>query len=369
MNTKCPNCHQTYECDESMRNSEITCQKCGMDFIIQEALNEDNENSTKSLLELYHLQNVYFNYPYPDYKTFHTAYVFDIPLCGKNSMDLLAAIKQAGIEEYLNDSRKLRKKEKEKGIDGSPLYSIFNDILIPNSPASTIAIDNLVSRNNISISADVKLLKKDLDSIECKFEELVAKCPYCGGDISFDDVACDDDDFCPKCYEDIKYKIKVSRRKNGSLSLSASALKRKIGTKKNKTEYENGPFEIEEYKDQKRRWIYIMLALFLGLFGVHNFYARRIFNGILQLLLTLSLIGIIITIIWVISDIRSIKQDGRGVPFLGYEHCIQSSQKWGCFQIGSLVFLILLLIGLIMTMIEKINESKRQPQKIEQLKK
>lgn len=309
----------------------------------------------KELLELHHLSDVYFIDPYPNYQTFRTAYLFDLPLSGMNETKLLNAIIKSGIDLNFN----VRNKLKEKNISNDNLSFIFYDILIPNSPANKKDLDRLSSQH-LDISASTQVLNKDVEEIEEKLEDAYnegTKCPYCGAKVDFDD------DICLSCYETIhvKCRFKLSKDENGEFIVSE-----KISHKKK--QFSNG-----RKKDipvhQKRRGIYISLAVITGLFGGHNFYARHIFNGILQLLLTLSLIGSIITIIWVISDVRSIKQDGKGIPFLGYEHCIQSSRKWGCFQVGSLVFLILLLIGLIMSMIEKINESKRQPQKIEQLKK
>ncbi|MDD4029230.1 MAG: TM2 domain-containing protein [Caldisericia bacterium] len=70
----------------------------------------------------------------------------------------------------------------------------------------------------------------------------------------------------------------------------------------------------------KERVIYVLLALFLGCFGVHNFYAGHTNTGIKQLLITLLLgwlfgIGALITFIWAIVDIIQVTHDGNGVPF------------------------------------------------------
>jgi TM2 domain-containing membrane protein YozV len=45
-----------------------------------------------------------------------------------------------------------------------------------------------------------------------------------------------------------------------------------------------------------------LLAFFLGLFGAHRFYAGKIGTGIIQLLITLSGIGMIVSGIWVLID-------------------------------------------------------------------
>ena len=66
----------------------------------------------------------------------------------------------------------------------------------------------------------------------------------------------------------------------------------------------------------KSRGIFIILALLLGLFGVHNFYAGYYGKGALQLLVTITwgmiYIGIIITGIWVLIDLLTVRRDADG---------------------------------------------------------
>jgi len=52
----------------------------------------------------------------------------------------------------------------------------------------------------------------------------------------------------------------------------------------------------------KLRLVVLLLALFLGAFGVHRFYVGKIGTGIMQLLLTCSIIGIFVSSWWVIID-------------------------------------------------------------------
>lgn len=69
----------------------------------------------------------------------------------------------------------------------------------------------------------------------------------------------------------------------------------------------------------KSRIVYILLAFFFGLLGVHNFYAGRIGAGIGQLLITLILgwigVGLVIVCIWVLIEMITVTVDGRGIPF------------------------------------------------------
>lgn len=71
--------------------------------------------------------------------------------------------------------------------------------------------------------------------------------------------------------------------------------------------------------DQKSRLVYILLGVFLGFLGVHNFYAGYIGKGIAQLLICIFLSFLIIPIfvlfIWMIVEVCTVTKDARGVPF------------------------------------------------------
>lgn len=69
---------------------------------------------------------------------------------------------------------------------------------------------------------------------------------------------------------------------------------------------------------QKSRGTYIVLGLFLGGLGIHNYYAGRHGPGAAQLIITLTLgwvgVGVVINLIWVIIELISITEDGDGNP-------------------------------------------------------
>ncbi len=67
------------------------------------------------------------------------------------------------------------------------------------------------------------------------------------------------------------------------------------------------------------RIAYILLALFFGSLGIHNFYVGRIKQGLLQLILTalgLFTFGItsLIAWIWALIDAVTVKANGSGEP-------------------------------------------------------
>lgn len=65
----------------------------------------------------------------------------------------------------------------------------------------------------------------------------------------------------------------------------------------------------------KSRLAYILLAIFLGYLGVHNFYAGFTKKGIIQLILSVLVITAFITFIWVIIDIITVTEDANGNQF------------------------------------------------------
>lgn len=80
----------------------------------------------------------------------------------------------------------------------------------------------------------------------------------------------------------------------------------------------NQPSETTPVYNQKSRVVYLILAFFFGMLGIHNFYAGRTGHAIAQLLITLLLwwifIPLIVVWIWIIVDMCTIKTDGENKP-------------------------------------------------------
>jgi hypothetical protein len=74
------------------------------------------------------------------------------------------------------------------------------------------------------------------------------------------------------------------------------------------------------YSNQKSRVTYVLLAFFLGNFGIHNFYSGHILSGVFKLLLsflTLFTFGlsILLSLIIQIVEMCTVTQDSSGIPF------------------------------------------------------
>ena len=70
-------------------------------------------------------------------------------------------------------------------------------------------------------------------------------------------------------------------------------------------------------QDAKDRVAYVLLAVFLGNLGIHNFFAGYTSRAVAQLLICLLTCGIggIATWIWAIVEACTVTQDAKGVRF------------------------------------------------------
>ena len=115
---------------------------------------------------------------------------------------------------------------------------------------------------------------------------------------------------CPKCGQTVEVPAHVRPGVlSGDMSWQATASKPRPSF--------HPPQLTTESHD---RIIYILLGLFLGSLGIHNFYAGRTGAGVAQLLITILLgwlygIGLLAVFIWVISELITVTEDGAGVPF------------------------------------------------------
>jgi TM2 domain-containing membrane protein YozV len=80
-----------------------------------------------------------------------------------------------------------------------------------------------------------------------------------------------------------------------------------------------------EYVSDKNRLVALLLALLVGVFGVHRFYVGKTATGLLMVLLDLTLIGFAVTGIWSMVDALFIAlgefTDANGDRLLHWEPC------------------------------------------------
>ena len=137
--------------------------------------------------------------------------------------------------------------------------------------------------------------------------KILGYCPNCNYELSMNADACSN---CKAIFGSNDWKPTLTPQgnsSNGYLGQRDTAQRQQSSTS-----YDN----VQVVKTAKSRGIYIILALFFGLIGVHNFYAGRYGRGAAQLIITAVLgwfvVGIVITFLWTLVDMFTVTTDGDG---------------------------------------------------------
>lgn len=104
--------------------------------------------------------------------------------------------------------------------------------------------------------------------------------------------------FCPNCGNEVAEHAVVCLKCGGALKPLAGA-----------------PAAFDPMA--KSRIGFILLGIFLGGLGIHNFYAGYSGKGVAQLLITLFTCGFggIVTWIWAVVEVCTVQVDSTGRPF------------------------------------------------------
>ena len=128
-------------------------------------------------------------------------------------------------------------------------------------------------------------------------------CPECAARVS------DKADNCPQCGFPIRDNLRPAGQRPQSLGAGY------VSPKLYQTNPSSGPAPLQVAKSSG---VFILLGLFLGLLGAHNFYAGYYGRGLAQLLTVLIFgwvyIGFFIVAVWVICELFMIDTDGLGHP-------------------------------------------------------
>lgn len=119
------------------------------------------------------------------------------------------------------------------------------------------------------------------------------RCPYCENDVPIGENT------CPSCGANVPNNIQQHSAETAFSTRSVQA----------QQFVERGP--------AKSKVAYVLLGLFLGIFGIHNFYAGYFGRGIVQLLLTLLscfILGIV-TGLWALIEVCVVDKDANGISF------------------------------------------------------
>ena len=128
-------------------------------------------------------------------------------------------------------------------------------------------------------------------------------CEYCTGGIPENMVS------CPHCGAPCR---SVTEKKTSTVQPSEGH--RRMSPEGRKV------YEWEIAKPRKERSVFLILAFFLGVLGIHNFYAGYISRGLAQLFLTIFLgwlfVPIIAVWIWVIVEMFTTTKSADGQQFI-----------------------------------------------------
>lgn len=115
------------------------------------------------------------------------------------------------------------------------------------------------------------------------------KCNYCGMELSNGETV------CPNCGGPVQSQSSQQRSTQQTISI----IKQHLGNER-----------------QCNKIVYIILAIFFGTLGIHDFYAKYYVRGIIKIVLTLTFIGVYISLIWSIIDAFKIRQTKDGRMFI-----------------------------------------------------
>ena len=147
-------------------------------------------------------------------------------------------------------------------------------------------------------------------------ETEMKKCPYCMENVHAEAKKCR---YCGEILDPTLRELEMLKKQqnnNGPTIVN--------NNNNNNNNNDNAPAAfaatpVQVPTEPKSRLVYVLLALFFGGFGVHNFYAGRTGAAIGQLLLSLFLFWLIVPIIvvgiWVLIEMIVVTKDGNGVPF------------------------------------------------------
>jgi predicted Zn finger-like uncharacterized protein len=160
-------------------------------------------------------------------------------------------------------------------------------------------------------------------------------CPTCNAELEIDDRYLGQEVECGSCLE--TFVAEEPKKKNDLVRLKDDEFEeRRPRRRRSRWEDDDDDYRPRRYHDgipPKSRLAYILLALFIGGLGIHNFYVGRTGAGIGQLCLfffnitmivfgactmgvtlILAAIGLLAKFIWVVVEIIVVTEDGDGRP-------------------------------------------------------
>ena len=161
------------------------------------------------------------------------------------------------------------------------------------------------------------------DELETTRNEEMQECPFCAEHISIRAKKCR---YCGETLDvtlRMIEELKESRKKDGSSGTGNIVISNNTPVTSQSTPVPPAPvrsnLRLEDLtlpQSKKSRTTYALLGIFLGVFGVHNFYAGYATWGVIQLLITLFtgwlILPLLVVVIWNILEICTVTKDASG---------------------------------------------------------
>ena len=128
------------------------------------------------------------------------------------------------------------------------------------------------------------------------------KCEYCENEVPAGVNR------CPSCGAAVRITAMLQQQQQAQTLLEPVGMQSQMRT---------GVYTGEEPIELKNKWCFILLGIFLGAFGIHNFYTGYVGRGIVKLLVTI-LSGLMLgwtSWIWAIVEVCTVRIDAKGRPF------------------------------------------------------
>ncbi len=164
--------------------------------------------------------------------------------------------------------------------------------------------------------------------------EFKFKCPHCNQKFECDDSLNNCKTVCPGCNNEIILQAHATLKRDLPLNglqhnmqfctdCGAPYSRRAMQCPKcgcpsqlAKTHTSNISLTFANLGERKSRLIYILLGIFFGTIGIHNFYSGNAGRGIAKIILTCLIYTYFIALIWALIEVCTVNKDAKGVPFV-----------------------------------------------------
>ena len=130
------------------------------------------------------------------------------------------------------------------------------------------------------------------------------KCEYCDNEVSAEAIR------CPSCGAPVPRATPVVVQQSPVIMQPGAQMQ--VGG----VPFQSASSGMYLMVELKSKWAFILLGIFLGGFGIHNFYLGHVGRGIAKLLISILSLGWLLWVSWIwgVVEICTIRKDAKGLP-------------------------------------------------------